>query len=177
MLYTERLLLRPFEEGDAPALFLIANDPAVGPAAGWEPHPDVGHSRMILRTVLQVPETYALCLRSDGTLIGSISLFFPGSCNLTIGQNDAELRAWIGKAYWGQGYITEAAREMIQHGFEDLRLSRIYGAAFSDNAASARLQEKLGFRYRYTKEHVWWEPLQEEKTIIVQAVTNPEYVI
>ena len=51
-LETKRLLLRPWREEDAPALFRYASDPQVGPSAGWKPHASLEESREILRTVL-----------------------------------------------------------------------------------------------------------------------------
>lgn len=42
MMETKRLILRPWQESDAEALFRYASDPDVGPRAGWPPHKDVG---------------------------------------------------------------------------------------------------------------------------------------
>ena len=49
-LQTPRLLLRPWEESDAEALYELAKDPDVGPAAGWNVHKDVEESREISRS-------------------------------------------------------------------------------------------------------------------------------
>ena len=54
-LETERLLLRPWREEDAPALYFYASDPLVGPAAGWLPHTSVENSRELIQTVLSGP--------------------------------------------------------------------------------------------------------------------------
>ena len=56
-LQTPRLLLRPWEESDAEALYELAKDPDVGPAAGWNVHKDVEESREIIRTILSAPGT------------------------------------------------------------------------------------------------------------------------
>ena len=55
ILTTPRLLLRPFEEGDAAELYDYARDPRVGPIAGWPPHTSVENSREIIRTVRSFP--------------------------------------------------------------------------------------------------------------------------
>lgn len=75
-LETERLLLRPWEEADAEALFRYAQDPAIGPIAGWSPHTSVENSREIIRAVLSAPETYAVVLKGSGEPIGSVGLLF-----------------------------------------------------------------------------------------------------
>ena len=55
---TERLLLRPWQESDAEALYKYAANPNVGPIAGWPPHTSVENSREIIKTVLSGEESY-----------------------------------------------------------------------------------------------------------------------
>ena len=66
ILETARLILRPWQETDAPELYRYAKDPAVGPIAGWPPHTSVEYSRSIISTVLAAPETYAVVLKETG---------------------------------------------------------------------------------------------------------------
>ena len=75
-LETERLYLRPWTDDDAEALFELAKDPDVGPAAGWPAHKSVEESRDIIHNVLSAPETYAIVCKEDGRLIGSVGLKF-----------------------------------------------------------------------------------------------------
>ena len=65
-LQTKRLILRPWEDADAEALYTYASDPDVGPAAGWPVHTSVQMSREVIRDVLQAPETFAVVLRETG---------------------------------------------------------------------------------------------------------------
>ena len=51
----------------------------------------------------------------------------------------------LSKAYWGQGLMTEAAKEVLRHAFEDLKLEMVTISHFSYNQRSARVIEKLGF--------------------------------
>ena len=64
-LTTPRLLLRPFEEGDAAELYDYARDPRVGPIAGWPPHTSVENSREIIRTVFSAPNVFAVADRES----------------------------------------------------------------------------------------------------------------
>lgn len=58
----------------------------------------------------------------------------------------AELRIKIGeREYWGQGYGVEATRLLVQFGFTDLNLHRIYLFVFEDNQRAIRAYEKCGF--------------------------------
>ena len=49
MIETDRLILRPWLDSDAEALFRYASDPDVGPHAGWPPHKDIEESRRVIR--------------------------------------------------------------------------------------------------------------------------------
>ena len=121
MLTTKRLILRPWREEDAENLFTYAKDPDVGPPAGWPPHTDVENSREVIKKYLSAPETYAVCLQ-DGKPIGSVGLKLKGSTDMTDREDECELGYWIGKPFWGQGLIPEAARELLRHAFEDLNM-------------------------------------------------------
>lgn len=57
----------------------------------------------------------------------------------------ADLGYWIGTSHAGQGFITEAARAVVEFGFEDVGLHRISLHAAPDNPASCRVASKLGF--------------------------------
>ena len=63
ILETERLILRPWEVGDANDLFQYASDPEVGPIAGWPVYTSVENSKEIIKSVLSAPEAYAVVLK------------------------------------------------------------------------------------------------------------------
>ena len=50
-LQTKRLILRPWQESDAEALYKYACNPNIGPIAGWPPHTSIGNSREIIKGV------------------------------------------------------------------------------------------------------------------------------
>jgi RimJ/RimL family protein N-acetyltransferase len=151
---TERLILRPWKETDAESLFKYANDPAVGPIAGWPPHKSIDESREVIKNVFCGPECYAVCLRTDNIAIGCIELKLNGSTDMTKRDDECELGYWIGKEFWGQELIPEAARELIRHGFEDLNMNVIWCGYYEGNTKSKRVQEKVGFVYHHTCKEV-----------------------
>ena len=59
----------------------------------------------------------------------------------------AELGYWIGTPFWGRGIATEAAKEMLRYGFEELRLHRIFAEHFAHNPASGRVLAKIGMKH------------------------------
>ena len=146
---TERLILRPWQENDAEALYKYASDPDIGPPAGWPPHTSVENSRDIIRTVFAAPETYAVCLK-DGFPIGSIGLKLNGSTDMTDREDECELGYWIGKPFWGQGLIPEVSLALLQYAFDNLGMRAVWCGYYEGNEKSKRVQEKLGFVYQYT---------------------------
>lgn len=144
---TERLLLRPWRENDAEALYRCASDPAVGPAAGWKPHESAEESREIIRTVLAAEETYALVLRESGEPVGSIGTFPSRAQGALPGEQ--EIGYWIARPLWGQGLMPEALERILRRCFEEQGAERVWGGHFAENDRSRRVQEKCGFRFHH----------------------------
>lgn len=174
ILYTERLILRPWEESDAESLYEYAKDPEVGPIAGWPPHISVENSRDIIKTVLAVDETYAICKKEDQKAIGSIGLMRGKKSNLDILEDEGEIGYWIGVPFWGQGFVPEAVRELIRYGFMDLNLNRMWCGYFEGNEKSRRVQEKCGFRYHHTNKDIYWALMNEIRTEHVTCLEKNE---
>ena len=149
-LFTDRLLLRPWDEMDADELYELAKEPEIGFWCGWEPHKDIRDSLFALHNFLEAKETYAICLKETGRVVGSIGLLFDG--DLIKNPNECELGFWIGKPYQRKGYAFEAAEEIIRHAFDDMNIDLIWCSHYEDNIKSKGLQEKLGFSFCYLDE-------------------------
>ena len=174
MLKTKRLILRPWQEADAESLYEYAKDPDVGPAAGWPVHTSVENSRSIIRQVLSAPETYAVCL--NGKAIGSVGLKKKGSTDMTDREDECELGYWIGKPFWGQGLIPEAARARLRRAFQELGLRAVWCGYYDGNEKSRRVQEKLGFVYQHTTENLDVTLLNEKRTGHTSLLTKERWL-
>jgi RimJ/RimL family protein N-acetyltransferase len=86
----------------------------------------------------------AITFRSSGDLVGAVGL------EISKEHARAELGYWIGKEFWGRGLATEAARAIINYGFESLGLNRIHAQHQTRNPASGRVMAKLGMRHEGT---------------------------
>jgi len=80
--------------------------------------------------------------RGDDALLGGITL---GNVQRGAAQT-ATVGYWMGQRHAGQGYMTEALRLALDHGFGTLGLHRLEAACMPDNARSRRLLERCGFR-------------------------------
>lgn len=174
MLQTKRLLLRPWQESDAQSLYDCAKDPEVGYPAGWPAHRDVAHSRQVIKEVFCAPETYAVC-RKDGTPIGCIALKLKGATDMTDRDDECELGYWLAKPYWGQGLIPEAARALLRHAFTNLHMRAVWCGYYEGNEKSRRVQEKLGFVYRYTTKDLDVPLVGEKRTGHTQLLTAAQW--
>ncbi len=169
---TERLILRPWREDDAESLYKYASDPEVGPKAGWPPHTSVEDSRQIIRQVLSVPETYAVCLKESGEAVGSVGLKMGDATDMTDRTDECELGYWIGRSFWGQGLIPEASRELLRHAFEELNMQAVWCGYYDGNTKSRRVQDKLGFAYHHTTEGLEVRLMNEIRTGHVMLMTK-----
>ena len=146
-LTTERLVLRDFVESDWSAVQGYAADPEAiryrpfGPCTDEETK---DHVRELARQP-KLPERQiydlAIVRRVDGQLIGG--------CDIGRLENDpteAAVGYGLSRAYWGQGYMTEAGRALLAFGFEQLGVERISANVDPENKDSVRVLEKLGMR-------------------------------
>lgn len=142
-LETARLKLRSYREADIPELLPLIGAREIAATTGRIPHPyTVEDAKQFLaRIEIDDEVRLAVTLRDSGRFIGGVGL------RLVEQHEQAELGYWIGVPYWGKGYATEAAREMLRYGFEQLHLHRIFANHFKQNSASGRILNKLGMRY------------------------------
>lgn len=149
VLETERLLLRPWNEGDLDDFYEYASVPGVGEKAGWLPHQNKEESLRILRHFIEGKHTFAIVLKENGKTIGSLGVeeygledklseFFP--------YQGRSLGYVLAKPYWGRGLMTEAVKRVIAYLFENLGFDFLLCGHFDTNPASGRVQEKCGFR-------------------------------
>jgi len=144
-LETERLILRPVEESDVPILHPLIDDADVAATMLSTPHPYPEHEfRAFInsaRESLERRERYemAIVLKETGLPVGAIRLF-----NIAWEHSRAETGCWLGKKYWGNGYVTEATLRVVRFGFEELGLEGIHAHCLVENKASARVLEKAG---------------------------------
>ena len=143
-LSTNRLVLRAFTMEDLADFYEYCKDPDTGIHAGWKPHESMEESRDILHHFIEEREVWAICEKQSGKVIGSIGLHRDSKRRRNF--NQCRMMGYVlSKAYWGQGLMTEAAKEVLRHAFEDLKLEMVTISHFSYNQRSARVIEKLGF--------------------------------
>lgn len=146
ILETERLILRPWRPSDAGALYTLASDPEVGPPAGWEPHPSEEFSLLVINEVFSAPHTYAVVPKGSDTPVGCCGIVPPyARANVRTGGTDAEIGYWMGKPFWGRGYIPEAVEALTEYCFRVLGKDTAWINLNATNSKSRRVAEKCGY--------------------------------
>jgi len=162
-LRTERLVLRPFDPQDAATVQRLAGAREIAATLNI-PHPYedgvaeewiAGHRG---RFAQGRGLTLAITLAGDGQLIGAVSLM-----SLSKEHRHGEMGYWIGVAWWGRGYCTEATRAIAGFGFERMDMDRIHAHHFASNPASGRVMQKLGMTHEGTlRRHVHrWDKIED----------------
>ena len=164
-LETARLRLRRLRETDAERIFACwARDPEVTRFLTWQPHESVDVTRLILSRWLadyEKPDVFrfGLELKAEGALIGMIDV---------VGSRDGipYIGYCSGKAYWNNGYMTEALTAMVRELF-DSGYAAVGIEAAAENIASNRVIQKAGFRLVGTR-----DPAERAKKPWISAINT-----
>lgn len=143
---TERLVLRVRTVADAEAIFDFASLHEVSYPAGFPAVRTLKDEIYYLEHILpqrneknNLPAGYGIIVKGTDTIIGSVD--FPRRYE----DDVLEIGYILHPDYWGQGYVPEAARALIDLGFKELGLHKIELTCFGYNVQSQRVAEKLGF--------------------------------
>jgi len=168
---TPRLLLRPLELSDVPALWPFVSDEDFPRHMTWEAHRNQDETADFIRSAEEgrlQGTNIAWAVVEDETVAGVIGLHGI-TRNVRAWRVDrAELGYWIGPPFQNRGFATEAANAVLRYGFEGLGLHKITVGCISENTASRHVIEKLGFRFLgEQRDHAfrfgrWWNHLAYE---------------
>ena len=159
---TRRLELRDFREDDIVAVHAYRSDPQVTRFMFFAPD-SLEDTRTHMSAVLEAKSKQprrvwelAVVRLSDACVIGG--------CDLTCEASDqADLGYILSRDAWEQGYATEIAQTLVERGFLDLGLRRIFATCDAENHASRRVLIKAGLRFESViKRHEdaknrWWD--------------------
>lgn len=139
----DSIKLRPFALSDIERLAQLANNKNV-----WDnlrdyiPHPytEKDAEEYIIFCNNQNPMTnFAIAYNDE--LVGTIGLILQKD----VYRKSAEIGYWIGEPYWGKGIVTKAVELMVEYGFQNLDIIRIFTGVFDFNIGSQKVLEKNGF--------------------------------
>jgi RimJ/RimL family protein N-acetyltransferase len=127
---------------DARAVFETwAQDPEVTRTMTWPPHKDIDVTRSVLRRMIDAWEQgtrfpFMIIEKSSNQAVGMIEI--------RPEDHKAELGYVLAQTHWGKGYMTEAARALLDWAFQQPEIYRVYATTSVDNIGSQRVMEKIG---------------------------------
>lgn len=173
MFETQRLFFRHWQDADAQALYELAKDPQVGPAAGWPVHTSAENSLEIIHTALAGEETYAMIRKDTGEIVGSAGIF-PSDAKFCAGRQP-EIGYWVGRKFWGQGFAPEAVEQMLSRCFSDMGAEAVWCSHFVGNDKSMRVMEKCGFRFHHLEYDTTWLAASGNQVLQYNRLTKAQY--
>ena len=146
---TERLLLRPFEEGDLHDFYAYASVPGVGEMAGWPHHQNLDDSREILDSFVRGKTELALFHTEDRKVIGSFGFHrsWANDDERYAHLASKEIGYVLAKDYWGRGLMAEAVEAAMDEAVRLFHAECFTCSHFVTNAQSRRVIEKCGFEF------------------------------
>ena len=140
VLATARLVLRAPRRGDVKAIATLVNDRRIAANTARIPHPyAIEDAEQFIASVNRREGEACFVITLDSAPIGI--------CSVDLREDGPELGYWLGVAYWGRGFATEAVRALIDHAFGDREHETLISGARVNNPASRRVLEKCGFQW------------------------------
>ncbi|MCW3061711.1 MAG: GCN5-related N-acetyltransferase [Capsulimonas sp.] len=164
--------MRPFRDDDWCDVHAYASDPVVTQFLNFGPLSE-DQSQALVRNLAasaqspQASYSFAITTLADGALIGGCSLYRAGAPD-----GRAELLYLLNRQYWGCGYMPEAIRGLLNFGFLELDLHRIFGHCDPENTASARVMEKAGMAREGLLRQERWVKNQWSDVIVYAALAG-----
>jgi ribosomal-protein-alanine N-acetyltransferase len=146
---TDRLILRPFKQSDLNDFYEYASVEGVGEMAGWMHHESPEKSQQILNLFINEDKTFAICLKQNDKVIGSLGVEEYGMEEALTefhAYKGREIGYVLSRDYWGMGIMPEAVNAVINYLFNDLGLDFLTCGYYDFNRQSKRVQEKCGFK-------------------------------
>ncbi|WP_406242535.1 GNAT family N-acetyltransferase [Tissierella carlieri] len=172
---TNRLILREFIEADIQGVYQYASDPDVSKYEPWGPN-SLKQTEEFVRICIEyqhqkdrVDFELAVIEKSSNKLIGA--------CGIHI-SDKGNREGWIGyvinKLYWRKGYGTEIAEKLLDIGFNEFKLHRIYATCHPNNLGSEKVLQKIGMKKEgCLRKNMWCKDSWRDS--LLYAILEDEY--
>ena len=180
MIETERLILRNYLESDIDDYFEYVSNPNIGPrAGGWKPYETKEAALERLRHEITKPYQFAIVLKEENKVIGSVELMDVKVERYGIDEVDntkKEIGYLLSESYWGRGIMPEAVKGVMEYAFMTLKVEEILISHAKANVQSGRVQDKLGFKIfaEMPNYRTWVDG--KETSCVCRSMTREEYI-
>jgi len=144
IIYGNKITLRQFKNDDVKILAELCNNKKI-----WDnlrdfiPSPYTEeHAKSFIEFCLSDTVQTTFAIEYNEMFVGVVDLVLQKD----IYRLSAELGYWLGEPFWGKGIATEAVKMIVDYGFNELNLIRIFTGVIDRNIASQKVLEKVGFK-------------------------------
>ncbi len=149
-LETDRLILRPVTEADAPAIFTACSNPNVTRFTLFDTHRSIDDTLAFIRDYAipnyakGLPDPLVWVLKADSALgvIGAAGVHWESEAHRTMACG-----YWLAELYWGQGLAAEAVFALARYSFDTFPINRLQAHVVEEHLRSGRVLEKAGFAF------------------------------
>jgi [ribosomal protein S5]-alanine N-acetyltransferase len=147
ILETPRTILRKINVNDIQDIFVYCSDEEVSKHTTWDVHKKIEDTDGFVNFVI---DRYNNCQLSPWGIQDKITGKIIGTCDFVKWDIDncrAEIGYALSRKYWGQGYMTECVKKLIEFGFKNMNLIRIEARCVLDNIGSSKVMERSGMKF------------------------------
>ena len=145
VLETNRLILRRILPKDVNGVYKFYSDLTTLKFIPKEPFTELNQAK---EKIIELEKLYkeekviwwTFTLKASDNFIG-----FGGIFNISKESSKAEIGYGLLPEYWGKGFMSELVKEIVDFGFNELQLHKLYGLITPGNESSAKILQKLGF--------------------------------
>ena len=170
---TERLTLRRLLPDDAEMMFTWMSDPEVLKYEDWKVHENVNYTRGFISYLTgdyKSEQTYCWGMQLGEELIGLVMV-------VNVQEWDGIIAYYLNRSCWSKGYATEAVMAAMDFMFTEVGVERISASYVIQNAASGRVLQKAGMRYRgHIKEYQYYTSKSKWFDSDFYAITKEQYL-
>lgn len=168
-LETERLLLRSFRTSDKHVVQELCHDREIASKTLSISYPfsmedaEAWIQKKIDNFEKDEEIAWAICHRENGNLMGAVGL------KTDLNNDSAEIGFWMGEPYRGKGYVTEAAKGVVEFAFYKMDLNRVEAKHMVGNRGSAKVLEKIGMSYEglHRQQVKKWDEFRDVKSYAI----------
>lgn len=141
IIITERLILRPITEADAPDVFEWVSDPAANKFMPYPLYQNIDQVKEWIGQIKDEDNLFGFVLKDTEKVIGSGSVKFKSE------ENAYELGYNLNRAFWNRGFATEASKAVIKWAYENMGAREFVARHANANLASGNVIRKCGFAF------------------------------
>lgn len=153
----DNYIIRNFQDSDLDDVYQYASDDKVSFYLTWQTHKNIEETKVILEKFEKEKNNFAIVLKNENKVIGSITLFDDRESSKDFLNNkSAEIGYLLNSNYQNKGIMSDVLSLLIEKIQEDKLYDVLVATAVKENIRSIKVLEKCSFKhYKIIKDYYW----------------------